>query len=81
MAGRIAAGADPSPHLSPGDATASPASVLAADIKRLIASGERDQARERFGALVAFTLVRPARPRTVEAEAVDSEAVALDEAA
>ena len=61
MAGRIAAGADPSPHLSPGDATASPASVLAADIKRLIASGERDQARERFGALVALLQRRALR--------------------
>jgi RNA polymerase sigma-70 factor (ECF subfamily) len=61
MAGRIAAGVGVSPHLKAGDATASPASVLAAEIKRLVASGERDQARERFGALVALLQRRALR--------------------
>jgi RNA polymerase sigma-70 factor (ECF subfamily) len=60
MAGRIAAGA-PSPHLNTGDRTASPASVLAAEIKRLVAGGDRDQARERFGALVALLQRRALR--------------------
>ena len=61
MAGRNAAGAGISPQLKPGDATASPASVLAAEIKRLVANGERDLARERFGALVALLQRRALR--------------------
>jgi RNA polymerase sigma-70 factor (ECF subfamily) len=36
------------------DATATPASLLAGEIKALVAAGERDAARERFGALVAL---------------------------
>ena len=39
----------------------SPASVLAAEIKGLIEAGERDQARERFGALVALMQRRAVR--------------------
>jgi RNA polymerase sigma-70 factor (ECF subfamily) len=35
--------------------------VLAAEIKRLVASGDRDQARERFGALVALLQRRALR--------------------
>src|SRR5918998_5850105 len=34
------------------DATATPASVLAAEIKALVVAGEREAARDRFGALV-----------------------------
>jgi len=37
----------------PGDATATQASVLAAEIKALVVAGEREAARDRFGALVA----------------------------
>jgi RNA polymerase sigma-70 factor (ECF subfamily) len=37
----------------PSDATASQASVLAAEIKALVLAGEREAARDRFGALVA----------------------------
>lgn len=61
MAGRFAAGTGLSPHPTPDDATASPASAIAAEIKRLVASGERDQARERFGALVALLQRRALR--------------------
>jgi RNA polymerase sigma-70 factor, ECF subfamily len=61
MSGRIAAGARISPHPKHGDATASPASVMATEIKRLVTSGERDQARERFGALVALLQRRALR--------------------
>lgn len=39
----------------------SPASVLAAEIKALVARGERDEARERFGALVALLQRRALR--------------------
>jgi RNA polymerase sigma-70 factor, ECF subfamily len=38
----------------PAEATSSPASALAAEIKALVAAGERDAARERFGALVSL---------------------------
>jgi RNA polymerase sigma-70 factor (ECF subfamily) len=61
MAGRNAAGADVSPQATAGDVTSSPASLLAAEIKRLVASGERDEARERFGALVAVLQRRALR--------------------
>jgi RNA polymerase sigma-70 factor, ECF subfamily len=37
----------------PSDATATQASVLAAEIKALVLAGEREAARDRFGALVA----------------------------
>ena len=61
MAGRNTAGADVSPQAKPGDVTSSPASLLAAEIKRLVAGGERDEARERFGALVALLQRRALR--------------------
>lgn len=61
MAGRYAAGTGLSPHPLPGDAPTSPASGIAAEIKRLVASGDRDQARERFGALVALLQRRAVR--------------------
>lgn len=48
------------PHRQ-ADAQASPASVLAAEIKGLVEAGERDQARERFGALVALLQRRAIR--------------------
>ena len=44
----------PEPHPSP-------ASTLAAEIKRLVVAGERDQARDRFGALVALLQRRALR--------------------
>ena len=61
MAGRNAAGADVSPQVKPGDVSSSPVSLLAAEIKRLVVSGERDEARERFGALVALLQRRALR--------------------
>ena len=46
----------------PTDAThPSPVSVLAAEIKALVAAGDRDTARERFGALVALMQRRAIR--------------------
>ncbi|MGE3489179.1 MAG: RNA polymerase sigma factor [Vicinamibacterales bacterium] len=46
----------------PGDgAHPSPASVVAAEIKALVARGDRDEARERFGALVALLQRRAVR--------------------
>jgi RNA polymerase sigma-70 factor (ECF subfamily) len=39
----------------------SPASAMAAEVKALVASGEREQARERFGALVALLQRRALR--------------------
>jgi RNA polymerase sigma-70 factor (ECF subfamily) len=46
----------------PADTTGpSPASVLAAEIKALVAAGDRDAARERFGALVAVLQRRAVR--------------------
>lgn len=59
MAGGIAAGVDRSPQT--GEVSPSPASLLASEIKHLMASGERDQARERFGALVALLQRRALR--------------------
>src|SRR5918994_3337635 len=38
----------------PADAGPTPASALAAEIKRLVVAGDRDAARDRFGALVAL---------------------------
>jgi len=61
MAGRIAADAGSAPQPRSGESTASPASVLATEIKQLVATGERDQARERFGALVALLQRRALR--------------------
>ena len=43
------------------DAHPSPASLLAAEIKALVQAGERDEARERFGALVALLQRRALR--------------------
>lgn len=43
------------------DAHPSPASLLAAEIKGLVEAGERDQAREKFGALVALLQRRAVR--------------------
>jgi RNA polymerase sigma-70 factor (ECF subfamily) len=43
------------------DATATPASVVAADIKALVLAGEREAARDRFGALVALLQRRALR--------------------
>jgi RNA polymerase sigma-70 factor (ECF subfamily) len=40
--------------LDRSEAASSPASVLAAEIKALVVGGERDAARERFGALVSL---------------------------
>ena len=45
---------DRAPPGRAADATQSPASALAAEIKALVAAGERDAARDRFGALVAL---------------------------
>jgi RNA polymerase sigma-70 factor (ECF subfamily) len=52
--------ADPQPR--PSDAAhPSPASLLAAEIKALVVQGERDAARDRFGALVALMQRRAVR--------------------
>jgi RNA polymerase sigma-70 factor (ECF subfamily) len=61
MAGRIAAGAGAPPQAKSNDVSASPTSLLATEIKHLVAGGERDQARERFGALVALLQRRALR--------------------
>jgi RNA polymerase sigma-70 factor (ECF subfamily) len=61
MAGRLAAGVDRSPETKSGEVSPSPASLLASEIKHLVASGDRDQARERFGALVALLQRRALR--------------------
>jgi RNA polymerase sigma-70 factor (ECF subfamily) len=61
MAGRFATGADRSSLIKTGEVSASPASILATEIKHLAASGERDHARERFGALVALLQRRALR--------------------
>jgi RNA polymerase sigma-70 factor, ECF subfamily len=44
-----------------GDATATPGSVLAAEIKALVLAGEREAARDRFGSLVALMQRRASR--------------------
>jgi RNA polymerase sigma-70 factor, ECF subfamily len=61
MAGRTAAGAGAPPQAKTGEVSNSQASILASEIKQLAASGERDQARERFGALVALLQRRALR--------------------
>jgi len=56
--------ADPGAQRQPGSTHAShpsPASVLAAEIKALAEAGERDAARDRFGALVALMQRRAVR--------------------
>ncbi|MBA3270762.1 MAG: hypothetical protein H0T71_09630, partial [Acidobacteria bacterium] len=45
----------------PSDATETPASMLAAEIKALVVAGDRDNARDRFGALVALVQRRALR--------------------
>src|SRR5262245_53735690 len=45
----------------PADGHPSPTTVLAGEIKALVEAGERDQARERFGALVALLQRRAIR--------------------
>lgn len=59
MAGRLAADVA-SPNRT-ADPAGSPASVLATDIKRLVEAGRRDEARERFGDLVALLQRRALR--------------------
>lgn len=54
------AAAQPTPRTSEG-AHPSPASALAAEIKALVARGEKDAARDRFGALVALLQRRALR--------------------
>ncbi len=54
MSGRPIADADPQVATRPADATQSPASALAGEIKALVLAGQRDAARERFGALVTL---------------------------
>ncbi len=61
MAGRPAPDAVASPRPAGGDTHPSPTSVVAAEIKALVAQGDRDQARERFGALVALLQRRALR--------------------
>lgn len=53
MSGRPIAEADPSRPQRATDASQSAASALAGEIKSLVVAGDRDAARERFGALVA----------------------------
>jgi RNA polymerase sigma-70 factor, ECF subfamily len=45
----------------PGDATATPASAVAAEIKALVVAGEREAARDRFGSLVSLLQRRALR--------------------
>src|SRR5688500_14892242 len=59
MSGRPIAETGPSGRA--GDATVSPASVLAAEIKALIVAGERETARDRFAALVTLLQRRALR--------------------
>lgn len=44
-----------------GDLTATPASALAAEVKALVAAGDREAARDRFGSLVALLQRRALR--------------------
>lgn len=53
MSGRPIVEADPRASGRASDATLSPASTIAAEIKALVLAGDREAARERFGALVA----------------------------
>jgi RNA polymerase sigma-70 factor, ECF subfamily len=54
MSGRPIAEAESPPLRRAADASQATASVLAAEIKALVVAGNRDAARERFGALVAL---------------------------
>ena len=54
MSGRPTAEAEPKGLRRAADASQSAASSLAAEIKALVVAGDRDAARERFGALVAI---------------------------
>lgn len=54
MSGRPIAEAQPRAPKRVADASQSAASALAAEIKGLVVAGDRDAARERFGALVAL---------------------------
>ena len=54
MSGRPIVDADPQVATRPADATQSPASALAGEIKALVLAGQREAARERFGALVTL---------------------------
>jgi RNA polymerase sigma-70 factor (ECF subfamily) len=61
MAGRSISDAGAPLKGRTADAHTSPASVVASEIKALVASGDRDAARERFGALVALLQRRALR--------------------
>lgn len=61
MAGRLAPDVGIPARPKGGDAHPSPASQVAAEIKALVANGDRDAARERFGALVALLQRRALR--------------------
>lgn len=52
---------DPRPGIRPGDASATPASAVAAEIKALVLAGEREAARDRFGSLVTLLQRRALR--------------------
>jgi RNA polymerase sigma-70 factor, ECF subfamily len=52
---------DPRTSTRASEATTTPASVLAADIKALVLAGEREVARDRFGGLVALLQRRALR--------------------
>ena len=58
---RHAIAADAAPRRVEADPQPSPSSVLAADIQALVGQGDRDAARERFGALVALLQRRALR--------------------
>lgn len=61
MAGRSVVDAGAPLRDRAAEAQPSPASVIATEIKGLVVRGERDQARERFGALVALLQRRAVR--------------------
>lgn len=61
MSGRPIPDAEPRPSRRAADSTQSAASSLAAEIKGLVASGNREAARERFGAIVALLQRRALR--------------------
>lgn len=61
MSGQPLADLAPQPARPPDRAHPSPASVLAAEIKALVEQGDRDAARDRFGALVVLLQRRAVR--------------------
>lgn len=61
MTGRPTAESAPRPPGRPGDTGPTPASVVAADVKGLVAAGETDAAHERFGDLVGLLQRRALR--------------------